>query len=341
MQAQAVEQLGFFGGHGRRQFGQALGVGVFAVVRHAGHHLHHRHALQQHGHVFQRGGGRHALQAQGIHVVHHGGPIAIGQSTDELQHMAAVHAAQHLAHAGFLQLAVAKGNGLVGQAQRVAHGAACGAGQQAQGQRLGAQLLGGQHLGQVFKHRLGGHGAQVELQTTRKHRHRHFLRVGRGQHELQIFGGFFQGLQHRVERGVGQHVHLVDHEDLEAPLHRFVNRLLQQALHLVHTPVRGGVEFGVVHKAPGVDVAASLAHATGLGGDAALPVSALTVERLGQNARDRGLAHAPGAGEQIGVVQALLHQGIGQSLHHMLLPHQLGEVAGAVFARENKIRHGA
>ena len=295
MQAQAIQQLGFFGRHGLGQIGQALGVGVIAVLGHAGHHLHHRHALQQHGHVFQRSSGRHALQTQGIDLVHHGGTIALGQGANHVHDMAAVHAAQHLAHTDFLQLPVAKGNGLVGQAQGVAHGAACGAGQQAQSQRLGAQLFCGQHLGQVFKHGLGGHGPQVELQATREHRHRHFLRVGRGEHKFQIFRGFFQGLQHRVERGVGQHVHLVDHEDLEAPLHRFVNRLLQQALHFVHAPVRRGIKFGVVHKAPGVDVAASLAHATGLGGDAALPVRALAVERLGQNARDRGLAHPTSA----------------------------------------------
>ena len=340
MQAQAVKQLGFFGGHGSGQFGQALGVGVFAVMRHAGHHLHHRHALQQHGHVFECGGGRHALQTQRINLIHHGGPIGVGQSPDELQHMAAVHAAQHLAHTRFLQLAIAKGNGLVGQAERIAHRAASSTGQQAQGQGLGAQLLGRQHLGQVLKHGFGGHGPQVELQAAREHRHRHFLRIGRGQHELQIFRGLFQGLQHRVERGVGQHVHLVDHEDLEAPLHRLVNRLLQQALHLVHTPVRGGVQLGVIHKTSSVDVAASLAHATRLGGDATLPVCALAVERLGQNARHRGLAHAPGAGEQIGMVQALLHQGIGQGLNHVLLPHHFGEIAGAVFTREDKVRHG-
>jgi hypothetical protein len=27
-------------------------------------------------------------------------------------------------------------------------------------------------------------------------------------------------------------------------------------------------------------------------------------------------------------------------LHHVLLPHHFGEIAGAVFARENKVRHG-
>jgi len=239
--------------------------------------------------------------------------------------MAAVHAAQHLAHTGFLQLAAAKGNRLVGQAQRIAHGAARRTREQAQRLRLGRYVFLRQHTGEVLEHRLGRHRPQVELQAAREHRDRHFLRIGRGQHELEVFGGLFQRLEHRVERGVREHVHFVDHEDLEAALHRFVNRLLQQALHLVHAPVGGRVQLGVVHKTARVDVAAGLAHAAGLGRDAALSICALAVERLGQDARDRGLAHPAGAGEQIGVVQALLGERVGEGLDHMLLPHHFGE----------------
>ncbi len=70
----------------------------------------------------------------------------------------------------------------------------------------------------------------------------------------------------------GQHVHFVDHEDLEAALHRLVDRLLEQRLHLVDAAVGGGVELGVVDEAAAVDVAAGLADAAGRGGDAALAV---------------------------------------------------------------------
>ena len=136
-------------------------------------------------------------------------------------------------------------------------------------------------------------------------------------------------------------MHFVDHEDLEAALHRLVNRLLQQALHFVHTPVGSSVELGVVHKAAGVDVAAGLTHTTGLGRDAALPVGALTVERLGQDTRDGGLADPPGAGEEVGVVQALLGERIGEGLDHVLLPHHFGERARAILAGQNEVGHSA
>jgi len=191
----------------------------------------------------------------------------------------------------------------------------------------------------VLEHRLGRHRPQVELQAAREHRDRDFLRVGRGQHELEVFGGLFQRLEHRVERGVREHVHFVDHEDLEAALHRFVDRLLQQTLDFVHAPVGRGIEFGVIHKTAGVDVATGLTHAARFSRDATLAVGALAVERLGQDARHRGLAHPAGAGEQVGVVQALLGERIAQGLDHMLLPHHFGERARAVFAGQNKVRH--
>ncbi len=255
--------------------------------------------------------------------------------------MAAVHAAQHLAHSGFLQLAAAEGNRLVGQAERVAHGTARGAGQQPQGLRLGGHVLGGEHAGEVLQHRLGRHGPQVELQAAREHRDRHLLWIGGGQHELEVFRRLLQRLEHGVERRVREHVHFVDHEDLEAPLHRLVDGLLQQPLHLVHAAVGGGIQLGVVRKPAAVDVGTGRAHAAGRGSDAALAVRTLAIERLGQDARDRGFAHAARAGEQVGVVQPLLRERVGERLHHVLLPHHLREGLGTVFAGEHKIGHGA
>ena len=132
---------------------------------------------------------------------------------------------------------------------------------------------------------------------------------------------------------------LVDHEHLEASLHRLIHRLLQKCLHLVHTPVGCSIELGVVNKAPGINVSASRAYPTGGGGDAAAPVGPLAVERLGQNSGHRGLANAPRAGEQVGVVQPLRGQRIAQGLHHVALPHHVREIAGSVFAGEHQVRH--
>ena len=339
MQTQAVQQLGFIGWHQFRQARHVHRFGVRVSLSQAGHGLQHRHALQDHGHVFQGGGSAQAIQTQGLRGVDDRFAVALGQSLDQTKHMRAIGAAQHLAHRGFLQLATAKGNGLVGQAERIAHGAACGAGQQAQGLGLEGNVLLAQHMAQMLEHGFGGHGPQVELQAARQHGDRHFLWVGGGEHKFQIFGWLFERFQHRVERGVGEHVHLVNHEDLEAALHRLVNRLLEQALYLVHTTVGSGIELGVVDESTCINVATGLAHTARIGSDATQTIHTLAVERLGQHARHRGFAHTTGAGEQVGMVEALRGQRVGQRLHHVLLPHHLREGFGTVFTGEHKVGH--
>ena len=240
---------------------------------------------------------------------------------------------------GLVECAGAKGNRLVGQRQGIPHGPARGARQQTQRLQVGAHALVPQHMHQVFADGLGRHRPQVELQATRQHRHRNFLRVGGGQHELEVFRRLFQRLQHRVEGWPGQHMHFVDHEDLEAPLHRLVDRLLQQGLHVVDAAVGGCVEFGVVDEAARIDVGTGLAHATRRGGDATRAIRAQAIERLGEDARHRCLAHAACTGEEVRVVQPLRVQRIGQGAHHMLLPDHLREVLRTVLAGEHEVGH--
>ena len=186
---------------------------------------------------------------------------------------------------------------------------------------------------------LGRHRSQVELQAARQHGNRHLLRVGGGQHKFQILRRLLQRLQHGVEGRIGQHVHFVDHEDLEAPLHRLVDRLFQQGLHLVHTTVGCGVQLGVVDKPSTINIRASLADTTRGSGDSALSVRALAVQRFGQNTGHRGLAHPARTGKQVGVVQTLGCQRVGEGLHYMVLAHHLDEIAGAVLAGEHEIGH--
>ena len=339
VQAQAVEQLRLVGRHGSGQAGDFGSLRVGFVHRHVGHGLAHGHALQHAGHVLQGGSGIQPGCAQRIGELHHRLAVATRQRIDQLEHDAAVGAAEHLAHGGLFQPAGTEGDGLVRQAERVAHGAARGTRQQPQRLRLGRHAFLRQHMLQVLQHGLRRHGPQVELQAAAQHRDGHLLRVGGGEHEFQVFGRLLQRLQHGVEGGVGEHVHFVDHEDLEAPLHRLVDRLFEQALHLVHAAVGGGIELGVINEAAGIDLGACRAHAAWRGGDATLPVSAHAVERLGQDARHRGLAHAARSGEQVGMMQPLLFQRVGKRLHHMLLAHHLREIAGTVFAGQHQIRH--
>ena len=311
MQANAVEQLGFIGWHQGCQAGGLGGFGVAVIVGNRPNGLHHRHALQHRGHFFQRGGRTQAIEPQCLGYLHDGFAVTLCQRFNQTKHVGAIHAAQHHAHGGLLQLARAKGNGLVGQAQCIPHGAARCPRQQAQRLHFRGNLFHFQHLGQVLADGLGRHGSQIELQAARKHGNRHLLRIGRGQHKLQILRGLLQRLQHGVKRRVGQHVHLVNHEDLEATLHRLVNRLFQQCLHFVHTPVGGCIQLGVIDKAAAINIRARLAYATRGRSDSALSIDALAIERLGQYARHGGLADTAGARKKVGVVQPLCGERVG------------------------------
>jgi len=129
-------------------------------------------------------------------------------------------------------------------------------------------------------------------------------------------------------------MHLIDQIDLVAASDRGIGDILQQLPGLIHLGPGGGIHLQQVDEAPLVDLTAGAAHPTG-GGTHPL----FTVEGLGEDARQGGLAHPPGTGEEIGVVQAIIVQGVGQRLDHVLLPHQLAERLGTPFARKDLIGH--
>ena len=271
-----------------------------------GHGLQNGHALQSRRQLFQRARCRQAQLPQSVDSRHQRCPISGRHRFDDALHMLTIDRAQHLAHRVFLQAATAKRNGLVGQGHGVAHGATCRTRQQTQSACVKFDVFFAQHMLQVLKHGLCRHGAQVELQTARQHGDRHLLRVGGRQHELQIFRRLFQRLQHRVERGVRQHVHFVDHVDLEAPHDGFVDSLLQQLRDLVHTAVGRRIQLNVVHESACIDISARLTLPARMRRDGPLAIGPGAIQGFGQNPRDRGFAHTSCPGEQIGVVQALL-----------------------------------
>ncbi len=168
---------------------------------------------------------------------------------------------------------------------------------------------------------------KVELQAARQHGDRNLLRIGGGEDELHVRRRLFQRLQHRVERRLRQHVHFVDDVHLETPAGRRIQRAFQQFAHVVDLRVGRRIQLDQVDETPAVDLGTGAAHAARRGGDAGF-----AIQGFGEDTRDGGLAHAARAGEQIGVVQAVLRQRVGQRLHDVLLPRQLSEVLGTPFA---------
>ena len=178
------------------------------------------------------------------------------------------------------------------------------------------------------------HVAQAELEAAREHRHRNLLRVRRRKNELHILGRLLKGLQHRVEGRIGEHVHFVDHVDLVAAFGRRIHGALKKLRHILDGAVRGRIHLDIVNEASFINRAAGLADAAGVRGDAALAVGAAAVERLGENARNRGFADAAGAGKEIGVMQTPFGEGARQRRDHVVLADDRLKVMGAPLARK-------
>ena len=76
---------------------------------------------------------------------------------------------------------------------------------------------------------------QIELQATRKHRHRKLLGVGGREQKLHMFRRFFKGLKHRVETVTRQHMDFVDQVYLESADSRHVLNVIEQFAHIIDT----------------------------------------------------------------------------------------------------------
>ena len=179
------------------------------------------------------------------------------------------------------------------------------------------------------------HLLQIELQAAGKHRHRNFLRISGRQNEFHMLGRLFQRFQHGVEGRIREHVHFVDHIDLEAAARRRIDGVFQQLAHFVDLGIGRGVNFQEIDKAPRIDLGTGRADTTGAGGDAFF-----AVEGFGQNPRQRGLADTARAGEQVGMMQALLRERVRQRPDNVLLPDQTFKGFWPPFARQDLIAHG-
>src|SRR6185295_10927286 len=115
---------------------------------------------------------------------------------------------------------------------------------------------------------------------------------------------------------------------------RCVDRALQELRHLVDAAIRSCVQLDIVGKAAGIDLRAGAALVARLRGDAGL-----AVEAFRQNPRQRRLADAARAREEVRVVQPLLLESVSQRADHVLLADQAAEVLRPPLARKYLIAH--
>ena len=131
-----------------------------------------------------------------------------------------------------------------------------------------------------------------------------------------------------------KHVHLVDQVHLVAAAGWRILHILQQLTGVLNLGARSGIHFNQVDKTAFIDFFTGTAFPAGCGTD---PL--LTVQGLGKDACDGGLANTAGTAEQVGMVQAVIIQRVDQCTLHVVLADQLGKIAGAPFTRKNLITH--
>ena len=218
---------------------------------------------------------------------------------------------------------------LVHDREGVAHRAAAGA--HHEGEDAGADLdaLGLAQVGEVALEDVGRDETEGVVVGARADGADDLLRLGGGEDELHVRRRLLDELEQRVEALRGDHVGLVEDEDLVAVAGRGEGGALTQVAGVVDAVVAGGVDLDDVEAAgaAGGEVPAGGAGAAGgVGGGLG------AVEAAGQDARRRRLAAAARAGEEVGVGDAVGPQRRHERSGDVVLPDDLLEGVGAVAA---------
>ena len=129
-------------------------------------------------------------------------------------------------------------------------------------------------------------------------------------------------------------MYFVDQVHLVATACRRVLDIVEQVTGVVDLGFGRRVDFDQVDETTLIDLHAGAALAAGLRRH-----PFFTVERLGQDARNRRLADAARSGEQVGMMQAARIQGIDQGLEHVLLADGICKVFGPPLAGQDEIAH--
>jgi len=226
-------------------------------------------------------------------------------------------------------------DGLVEQAQRVAHAAFRVARQQRQRVGVDVDLLGGGDVTQLPGDVGGRDGPELIDLSPRLDGVGDLVQLGRRHDEDDVRRRLFHRLQQRVERVVRELVDLVDDEDLVAVARRRHRQVADDHLaHVVDAGVAGRVDLEHVEVAALGDLHARVADAARVGGR-----SLLAVQRPRQDPRGRRLADAARAGEDKGLRQPSARQGVAERLGDGLLADDVGETLGTPLPGDDLVCH--
>ena len=185
---------------------------------------------------------------------------------------------------------------------------------------------------QPLRDQAGRYRQQIEALTAGDDRRQHLVHFGGREDELHMRRRFLDRFEQHVPRRFGEHVDFVDDVYLVAPGNGRGQHVLREFPHVAGGVAAGGVHLQHVETAFGGDGATAFALAAGVA-----VLRGAAVQRLGEDAREGGLADAPRSHEQIGVGGASVADRVAQGADHMLLPHHVGEVPRPPLAGDHLI----
>ena len=188
----------------------------------------------------------------------------------------------------------------------------------------------------MFGNTLSAEVFKIELQTSRQHRDRQFLRIRGGEQKLYVRRRLFEGFQQRSKARLGEHMHFIDKIDLVATSRGRILNIVQQLAHIIYASARCSIHLNQIDKPPFADLSTGGTLTAGNRTD-----TGFTVEAFREDPSNSGFTHSPGPGKQIGMVQSIVIESIDQRLQHMLLTSHFGENTRAPFAGKYLVTHSS
>ena len=265
--------------------------------------------------------------------------IPLHQGFEQSEHLRAVGEAEHGPDRVFAdsRTFAFTGQRLIEDRQAVTDRTVGGPGNQPDGAVIDAGPLGFGDGGEMAGKLVLGDPAQIEPLAAGQHRERDLAGLGGGEHEFDVLGRLFQGLEQGVEGTGGQHMDFVDDVDLEAGAGGAVAHPFDEFAHVVDAGAAGGIHFQNIGVVPVGDGDAVGANAAGRRCRTALTIGPDTIERPGDDPCGGGLADPAYTGEQPGMGQPVGRDGVDQGPHHGVLADQFGKGLGPVFAGQHLI----
>ena len=269
------------------------------------------------------------------HEAERAGYIAIGDQVCQFEEQGAVHLTQEPLDIGKLDLLARERRELLERGDRIAHAAFGVLGYEGERPLSHRDALLFADVCQPLDEIINADAVEVEALAARVDRIGDLVRKRGAQDEYRVRGWLLDAFEQRVECAVGEHVDLVDDVDLVAPAGR---RVLQPAddllAHILNARVRCGIQLVDIGMAALGDIDALVARQIRV---CRRPLLAL--ERLCQDPCGRGLAGAPGPGEQVGMGDGILGSSVSQRTSDMRLAHDVVETLRAVLTIERLMGH--